>query len=102
MDGELYRQMLETHVNPAIKELYPSQTHRSGRRDWKKVVFQDDGAAIHRSHATRATVRKHFPHRISAKVQAPKMDDLWPSEWPWAVIDQKLQDYEALFCFFHI
>eukprot|EP00973_Karenia_brevis_P094492 12422777-Karenia_brevis.AAC.1 len=32
-----------------------------------------------------------FKQRINVKVQAPKMDDLWPSEVPWAIIDEKLR-----------
>ena len=31
-----------------------------------------------------------FKQRISTRVQAAKMDDLWPSEWPWALLDAKL------------
>ena len=35
-------------------------------------------------------VKKLFKHRISTKVQASKMDDLWPSEVPWAILQEKL------------
>eukprot|EP00973_Karenia_brevis_P069821 9707665-Karenia_brevis.AAC.1 len=36
------------------------------------------------------TVKALFKQRISTRVQAPKIDDLWPSEWPWALLDGKL------------
>ena len=33
---------------------------------------------------------KAHRHRINPSVQAAKMDDLWPSEAPWAILCQKL------------
>ena len=35
-------------------------------------------------------VKSLFKQRFNTSVQAAKMDDLWPSEWPWAVLDTKL------------
>ena len=76
--------MLTEYVEPAVKELFPGAA-------FKRVVWQDDGASIHRTDHALDTVKNFFTKRISTKVQAAKMDDLWPSEVPWAIIDEKLR-----------
>ena len=91
MDAEAYQDLLEKHAKPAIKQLYPSQTGRSGRRDFSEVVFQDDGATIHRSKASKSKVRELFCKRIEPDSQPAKMDDIWPSEWPGALLEEKLK-----------
>ena len=54
-------------------------------------MYQDDGATIHRTNLAEGAVKELFKSRISTKVQAPKMDDLWPSEVPWAILDEKIR-----------
>ena len=83
--------LLEEVAQPAIKGLYPSQTGRSGRRDFNKVVWQDDGASIHRSKLVLTKAKKMFRNRIKPSVASPKTDDVWPSEWPWAHTEEKLK-----------
>jgi hypothetical protein len=37
-----------------------------------------------------STVKKLFRQRISTRVQAAKMDDIWPAEAPWAILKERL------------
>ena len=73
------------------EELFPKRTGRSGRRDFNEVVWQDDGVTIHRTDVALQSVKESFRQRINPKVQAPKMDALWPLEVPWAIIDEQLR-----------
>jgi len=80
MTSSEYVRLLHDFAEPAVRRLYPKQTGRSGRRDFARVVWQDDGASIHRTGEAKEAVRKLFRNRIKTNKQSAKMDDVWPSE----------------------
>ena len=75
VNGEIYADMLETIVQPAVMELYP------GGDSW----FQDDEAKIHRTPAVLDKVDALFNHRVPPKM-ACCTADLYPIENIWSIL----------------
>ena len=43
-----------------------------------------------RTWEAQETVKTLFRRRIKVRIQAPKLDDAWPSEVPWAILKERL------------
>ena len=69
----------------AIEQLFPDDEY----------FFQNDTSRIHRPpDFIRFVVEENIPGRININDQAMKIDDVWPIESLWSVIQQELSKYQ--------
>ena len=84
MNGSRYIDLLKNVAIPAIEQLFPHDDY----------IFQDDTSRIHRTPAVIKFVEENIPGRIDVNDQAMKMDDVWPIENLWSIIQQELSKYQ--------
>ena len=81
MNGCRYIDLLNNVAIPAIKQLFPNDDY----------IFQDDVSRILRTSAVKKFVEENMiPERIEVSDQAVKMDDVWPIENLWSIIQREL------------
>jgi len=80
MNAQRYIDLLKEHIIPSIEEIYMD----------KDYIYQDDWNSIHRVTITLNFIEENMPSRIRPEDQASKLDDVWPIENVWSIIEMEL------------